>query len=506
MMDKNEERYIWIALGVVIVGTFMSILDTSIVNVAIPKMMKVFNSSTSQIEWVVTGYMLTMSVIIPFTGYLGDKFGMKKLYIFALSVFTVGSALCGLAGNVEFMIAARIVQAIGGGMIMPVGMAMIYQLVPKEKRGFALGIWGISIMVAPAIGPTLSGYIVEYLDWRIIFTINIPVGIIGIALALIMLRETEIKQDKKFDYFGAIACAIGLFTLLLGLNQGNSKGWTSIYEIILFIIAAVALIFFVFIELKVREPLIDLKMLKIFPFSLSLCISSIVTLGMYGALFLIPIYVQNIRGYTPMQSGLISLPSAVLTGIMMLISGKIFDKFGGKWITVIGTVILASASFELSKLSLDTSYMTIVIIMILRGLGMGMATMTVQTFGMNAVPKHLISRATALNNTMKQISSSFGIAILTMLIQRREAFYTLRYAESFNLSSQEVIKAQDAFVSAASQHGLNQAAANSAFLAQIRSKLITVAGINDALLVTTFICLAAVPLALLINDKRDKVN
>lgn len=507
-MDKKEERYMWLALAVVIVGTFMSVLDTSIVNVAIPKMMTVFGSSTDQIEWVVTGYMLTMSIIIPLTGYLGDRFGLKKLYIFAMSVFTIGSALCGLATSTEVMIAARIVQAIGGGMIMPVGMSMIYQLVPREKTGLALGIWGISAMAAPAIGPTLSGYIVEYMDWRLIFTINIPVGIIGVTLAFILLRETEVKPDKKFDYFGAITCAIGLFALLLGLNQGNSKGWTSIYEIILFIIAAIALVSFVFIELNVKEPLLDLKVLKIFPFTLSLCISAITTVGMYGALFLIPIYIQNIRGYTPMQSGMISLPSAIVTGIMMPISGRIFDKFGAKWITVIGTIILGAASFGLSKLSLDTAYITIVIIMMVRGIGMGMAMMPAQTSGMNAVPKHLISRATALNNTMRQISGSFGIAILTMVLQRREVFHTVRYSESLNLNSPAVIKAQGAFASVAAQHGLNQAAAKSAFLAQVYSSLmkeVAVAGINDALLVATFICLAGVPLALLINDKRNKV-
>ncbi|HEY8890983.1 MAG TPA: MFS transporter, partial [Clostridium sp.] len=160
-MDKHEERYMWVALTVVIVGTFMAILDSSIVNVAIPKLMTIFKVSTDQIEWILTGYMLTMSIVIPFTGYLGDRFGIKKLYIFALTVFTIGSALCGLSTSIDTMIAARVVQAIGGGMIMPVGMAMIYQIVPLEKRGLALGVWGISAMAAPAIGPTLSGYIIQ---------------------------------------------------------------------------------------------------------------------------------------------------------------------------------------------------------------------------------------------------------------------------------------------------------------------------------------------------------
>lgn len=506
-MKKSQDRYMWLALGVVIVGTFMSILDSSIVNVAIPKMMTVFGASTDQIEWVVTGYMLTMSIIIPLTGYLGDRFGLKKLYIIALSIFTVGSALCGLATSTETMIAARVVQAIGGGMIMPVGMSMIYQLVPLEKTGLALGIWGIAAMAAPAIGPTLSGYIVQYMDWRLIFTINIPVGIIGVTLAVIMLKETELKKGKKFDYLGAITSALGLFTLLLGLSQGNSKGWTSGYELILFITAVLSLSAFVFIELNVKEPLLDLTVLKIFPFTLSLLISIITTIGMYGALFLLPIYIQNVRGYSPMQSGMISLPSAIITGIMMPISGRIFDKYGAKWITIIGTIILASASFALSKLSLDTAYVSIVIIMMFRGLGMGMAMMPAQTSGMNSVPKNLTSRATALNSTVRQISGSIGIALLTTVLQKRESFHAVRYAENINLNSPAVIKAQNAFAGIAMQHGLSQGDTKTAFLTQIYSSLmkaVAIAGINDALLVSTLICLAGVPLAFFIKDNKNK--
>jgi DHA2 family multidrug resistance protein len=506
-MNKKEERYMWLALGVVIVGTFMSILDSSIVNVAIPKMMTIFGASTDQIEWVITGYMLTMSIIIPLTGYLGDRFGLKKLYIFALSVFTVGSALCGLSTSTDTMIAARVVQAIGGGMIMPVGMAMIYQIVPLEKRGLALGVWGIAAMAAPAIGPTLSGYIVQYMDWRLIFTINIPVGIIGVTLAIIMLKETEIKDDKKFDFLGAITSATGLFALLLGLSEGNSKGWTSGYEIVLFIIAIISLSAFVYIELNIEEPLLNLRILKIFPFTLSLLISAITTIGMYGALFLLPIYIQNVRGYTPMQSGIISLPSAIVTGIMMPISGRIFDRFGAKWITVVGTIILAGASFALSKLSLDTGYTTIVIIMMFRGLGMGMAMMPAQTSGMNSVPRELSGRATALSNTVRQVSGSFGIAILTTVLQRRETFHAVRFSEGLNLNSPAMINAQKIFAGTAVQHGLSQVAAKSAFLAQIYTSLMqqaAIAGINDSLLIATFICLAGIPLAFFIRDAKKK--
>ena len=497
-MEKHEERYMWVALAVVIVGTFMSVLDSSIVNVAVPKMMTVFGASTDKIQWVVTGYMLVMSIVIPLTGYLGDRFGLKKIYVIALITFTVGSTLCGFAGSTETMIAARVLQGIGGGMIMPVGMAMIYMIVPLEKRGVALGVWGVAAMAAPAIGPPLSGYIVQNLDWRLIFNINIPIGIIGTTLAILLLKETKIVKDKKFDFLGALTSAVGLFTFLLALSEGNSKGWSSIYEIVLFFIASISLLSFVFIELAVEDPLLDLRVLKNTAFSLSLVISAITTIGMYGALFLLPIYMQSIRGYSPMQAGMLSLPMAIVTGIMMPISGSLFDKFGAKWLTTIGISVLAGASYLLSKLTLDTSYTSIIMIMMVRGLGMGMSMMPAQAAGMNSIPKNQSSKATALSNTVRQLSGSIGIAILTTVFQHRQVFHTARLSESINLTSPAVVAAQNTLSSLASKSG---------FLMQIYSQLVkkaAVEGINDALLVSTFICLAGVPLAFFINRSNIK--
>lgn len=465
-MDKHEERYMWIAISVVIVGTFMAILDSSIVNVAIPKMMTIFSASTEQIEWILTGYMLTMSIVIPLTGYLGDRFGLKKLYVFALAVFTIGSALCGLATSTETMVAARVVQAIGGGMIMPVGMAMIYQIVPLEKRGLAIGIWGISAMAAPAIGPTLSGYIIQYMNWRLIFTLNIPVGIIGVTLAIILLKETPTRNDKTFDIFGAITSAVGLFTLLLALSKGNSEGWTSVYILGLFAVAAISLTSFIYIELHHEDPLLELRILKVFPYGLSMIISTITTIGMYGALFLMPLYLQNLRGYTPMQAGMLMLPAAIVTGIMMPISGRLFDKFGAKWITIIGLTILTAASYLLSRLSLQTSYNTIMMIMMVRGIGMGLAIMPTQTAGMNAIPRELSGRGTALNSTVKQVAGSFGISILTTILGHREAFYTAKH---------------------------------------FAMKQVAVSAINDTLLVATVACFVGIIVSFFIKSKDSEV-
>ncbi len=245
---KKGGVYKWLALMVVVFGTFMAILDTSIVNIAIPKMMAVFGVSTEEIKWVLTAYMLTMGTVIPLTGYLGDRFGTKKVYIWALAAFTAGSALCGFAWSCTAMIMARIIQAVGGGMIMPVSMSIIYQVVPPEERGTALGVWGIASMAAPAIGPTLSGYIVEHLDWRLIFTINIPVGVLGVILTVLLLEEFPKRPSTGFDLMGFITVACGLGSILYVLGEGTAIDWGDFKNIFLIRINFIQLFDYLFVN------------------------------------------------------------------------------------------------------------------------------------------------------------------------------------------------------------------------------------------------------------------
>lgn len=503
-MDKHEERYMWLCLSVIVVGTFMAILDSSIVNVAIPKMMTIFGAAENQIEWVLTGYMLTMSIVIPLTGYLTDRFGGKNIYIFALIVFTLGSGLCGMATSTNTMIAARVVQAIGGGMIMPVGMAMLLQNVPIEKRGLALGVWGIAAMAAPAIGPTLSGYIVQYMDWRLIFTINLPVGVMGVTMAVLLLKPSPKNYGKRFDLWGAVTSALGLYTLLLALAKVSDKGWSSPFTIGLLAIAFFSLISFVFIELKHPEPLLDLRVTKNFPFTLSLIISMVTTIAMFGAIFLMPIYMQNLRGYTAMQSGMMMLPQAIVTGIMMPISGKLFDRYGAKWLTVIGLIIVSGCTFMLSRLTLDTPYNTVMLIMAVRGFGNGLAMMPMQTEGLNSIPRELTARATALSTTIRQVSGSLGIAVLTTVLQNRQAFHTVLFSQSLNTGSPGFVKAQAVLQGAAALKGISPLDAKKLLFLKIYSQLMkfsTITAMNDTFIVATAICVVGVLIAFLIRRK-----
>lgn len=505
MEENRDSSYKWLALGVVIIGTFMAILDTSIVNVAIPKMMNVFGVSTEEIQWVLTAYMLTMGSVIPLTGYLGDTFGVKKVYIWALAAFTIGSALCGFAWSNSSMIAARVIQGLGGGMIMPIGMSIIYQVIPREERGMALGLWGIAAMVAPAVGPTLSGYIVEHLDWRLIFTINIPVGALAVILAVILLKESPTKPGTGFDYLGVITSIVGLVSILYVLGEGSTIDWNDFETIFLLLIGSFSLVLFVINELTHDSPLLDLRVFKILPYTVSVLISSITTVALFGGVFLIPLYLQNLQGYTAMQTGVIMFPSAIATGVMMPLSGKLFDKFGPRAVVLPGILILLFSTYELAQITLDTSSATVVWILVVRGIGMGLAMMPATTAGMNAVPMELVNRASALNNVVRQVAGSLGISILTTVMTHRQAVNYAGMAEQvsyFNPASMQLQKAvQGLFGQTGVSTGEAQAMATSTVAGLVQKQAVMQA-IDETLLITTFVVLAAIPLAFLLKNTR----
>jgi DHA2 family multidrug resistance protein len=430
-----DETYRWWALGVTIIGGFMSILDTSIVNIAIPKMMAVFSVNSEDAQWILTAYMLTMGVLQPITGYFCDRFGTRRMYLLSIMAFTVGSALCGIAWSNNSMIFFRVVQAIGGGLIVPVTMTIVYQVFPFKERNMALGIWGISAMVAPAIGPTLSGYLTEYWDWRLIFTINIPIGVVGYLLAALILRESTVHRGNKFDYGGFITSAVGLFCLLLALSRGVEDGWTSAYIIALFYIAFASLTLFVVIELNHNNPIMDLRLFQDRNFTCSSLVIFLGCIGLFGGIFLIPLYLENLRDYSAMKAGIIMLPAAVASGLMMPVAAKLADKFGAKPVVVAGVFLLSISAYPFVSLDMDTTYATMETVMILRGLGLGLFMMPVTVLGMNTVPTDKISRASSLNNTIRQVSGSLGIALLSTMLQNRQIYHLAHSAEHINVAA-----------------------------------------------------------------------
>ncbi|MCL6612080.1 MAG: DHA2 family efflux MFS transporter permease subunit [Peptococcaceae bacterium] len=500
----SDRPFSWAALLVLVLGAFMSILDGSIVNVALPRLMAIFGVDPEEIQWVMTAYLLASGVVVPVTGYLGDRFGYKKVYIYSLAAFTVGSALCGAAWSNNSLIAFRVVQAIGGGMLIPLSMSIIFRMVPRHNMGMAMGVWGIAATMAPAVGPTLGGYLVDHYSWHLIFTINIPVGVIAVILSYIFVEETPVIKGLKFDVPGAALCCTGLFCLLLALSQGQDKGWTSQYIITLFVAAGFCLLIFGLWELYVPHPMLDIRLFKNRAFAASIAAIGSTSIAMFAAIFLIPLYCQSLQGLTPMQTGLLLMPMALAMGFMMPISGKLFDKIGALPLGLAGLVIAGALTYKLSFISLDTSFRQLQAILVVRAVGLGLCMMPISTAGMNTIPPALVGRASAINNLVRQISASLGIAYMTYIMMDRQAHHAAWMADGISWTSPAAVdtyRRLSAVASSAFGPGTGDSAALG-YMNMMVQKQAMVQGIGDAMLVGALMAFMTIPLLFFLSKKK----
>ncbi|MDQ2880967.1 MAG: multidrug efflux MFS transporter [Actinomycetota bacterium] len=408
-------------LVVLIVGMFMSVLDTSIVNVAVPTLQNDFGATTDQVQWVVTGYTLVLGVVVPASAWLGDRLGLKRLYNLALLGFAAGSALCGLAWDLNSLIIFRIIQAIPGGLLPVVSLSMLYRIVPRHRIGTAMGLYGLGIVVAPAIGPTLGGYLVEYVDWRLIFYINVPVGILGaVAAALVLPRFPSIAR-RRFDVLGFVTIASGLLALLLALSEGESWGWYSYRVLGLITFSVLSLALFVVIELEISDPLLDIRVFRYWQFTNSLLLISVLMIGLFGVLFYIPLFLQQVQGLGAFDAGLILLPQALVMAVLMPLAGRIYDRIGPRWPATIGVAIVAVATYLMHNLTIDTSREQIIWWLMLRAVGLGLAMMPIMTGGLAAIPAAQVNAGSAFNNIAQRTSAALGLAVLTAIFTTQQA-------------------------------------------------------------------------------------
>ncbi|MDI3329020.1 MAG: DHA2 family efflux MFS transporter permease subunit [Alicyclobacillaceae bacterium] len=495
----------WLSLIVVILGAFVAILNNSLINVALPQLMNVFGASTDEIQWVLTGFMLASGIVVPVSGYVGDRYGYKKSYIGSILVFVVASLLCAFAWNTESLIAFRVIQGLGGGLLMPLSMSIVYKVVPRHQIGLALGIWGIAAMVAPAVGPTLSGYLIEYFSWRLLFLLNVPVGVLAVICALFLLRETETDQSLAFDRLGFVLSTVGLGALLLALSKGHTEGWTSQYIVNLFVISFFALALLVWVETGRREPLLDITLLKNPVFLISTITSSLVMIGLYGGIFLTPLYLQNIQGLSAVQTGLLLMPQALAMALMMPLAGRLFDKIGPVPLGLLGVGILSAMTYELHRLTLDTPNHWLRWVLVIRGIGIGLSMMPLTTSGMNAVRPDQIGRASALGNVIRQVAASFGIAVLTTILQQRQALQGARIAESVTVDSGAAAQTQAALAAALAQGGVDPATAQGGaleLLGLLVQKEAAVRAIADTFLFSSVPLFLALPLIVFLRAKK----
>jgi EmrB/QacA subfamily drug resistance transporter len=403
-------------LTVLVVGMFMAVLDTDIVNVAIPTMQTEFGATTDQVQWVATIYTLALGIVVPASGWLGDRFGLDRVYNLALIAFGVGSALCGLAWNLDSLLFFRVLQAVGGGLMPAVSMAMLYKIVPRERIGTAMGLFGLGVLFAPTLGPTVGGYLVEYVNWRLIFSINVPIGVLGLVAAVMVLPRFATRSGERFDIGGFVTVSTGLFTLLLALSKGADWGWSSYRVLGLVALGVLSLALFVVIELSVAEPLLDVHVFRHWSFTVSLLLISVLFAGLFGLYFYIPLFLQEGEGLGALQAGLLLLLPALLTGLTMPVAGKIYDTVGARWPAAIGCLLVAYGTYLMRNVTPDTTRSQLIIWMCVRNLGMGIAFMPIMTSSMAGIPSHEVNRASAVNNIVQRVASAFGLAVMTSIL------------------------------------------------------------------------------------------
>jgi EmrB/QacA subfamily drug resistance transporter len=414
-------RSIIAPLLAVIIGMIMVILDSTIVNVALPGLVKTFNSSLSTMQWTITGYTLALSAVIPLAGWMTDRFGAKRIFLITISFFTLGSLLCSIAQTPEQLIIFRIIQGIGGGMVAPIGMAMIFRLAPPGKMGAVMGMLGIPMILAPAFGPMLSGWLIEFATWHWIFLINLPIGIIGVIVGIRYLPKVERKSVPSLDIIGMILGPIAFASLAYGVSEGGRVSWTSTEALTGLIVGGVALLLFIIVELRQKQPLLELRVFGSSDFTRGIVIAWIAQIAMFGAMVLIPYFLQNIRGYTPFNTGVIMLPQALAAGIFMPIGGRLFDKIGARPLVVTGLSVITAALFLLSQITVDTKLFMVMLPLGMIGAGMGLSMMAVNTHVLQAAPRRLVSRVTPLTTAAQQVMVSFAVAGLTGYLTTRIA-------------------------------------------------------------------------------------
>jgi DHA2 family multidrug resistance protein len=485
-------EYQWQVLAVIAIGTFMVILDTTIVNIALPRIITVFGSPVDEAQLVITGYMLALATIVPAAPYFSQTFGSKRMYLITLALFTLGSALCGLAWSVPSLVLFRVVQGLGGGMIGPIGMAMLFRVTPPEQRGTVMSKYAMPVMLGPLLGPSLGGFLVEYVDWRWVFYLNVAPGIIGVVLGALLLRETPTVRGVRFDAIGFVLAACCSAGALLGLSDVPEKGWTDPVVMGLLLLAAVTLPIFVWWQLRIPHPLLNLRLFAIPAFSVGAAVNFVTAAAMFGGIFLLPLFLQNVRGLGAMETGLLLFPQSVASFVSIQISGRLYDRIGARPLVLTGLALLAVATGLLSRLDVETPNSFIQAVLMLRGIAMGLTMMPSMTAWLAAAPLNQAPAATALNNVLRQLFAAFGTAMYATILQQRIAFHYETIGMAMTPDAPAVLALLAEVQRVAVQYGLSLAQAKIIVVAQIAAQVrraATVQGFDDAFLIGAIACL-----------------
>ena len=421
-MDKERlDPFIWRVGVVVVLGSAMSILDTTIVNVALKTLAREQHASLSQIQWVVTGYLLSLAAVIPITGWAARSFGAKRVYLFSMILFTAGSALCGLASSTTELIVFRVLQGVGGGMILPIGQLMLAEAAGPKRMGRVMSIVAVPMMLAPILGPALGGLIVDNLSWRWIFYVNVPIGLIAVPTALRFLPNVERKPAERLDFLGLALIATGLPLVLYGVSEIASTHSFTSSKVIVPVLAGIALVCaFVVHALLVKrvKPLLEVRLYRRPTFASASFAMICLAMALFGGMILLPLYWQSIRHESVLNSGLLQAPQGLGMALVMPLAGRLTDRFGGGPLALFGAILTALATIPFGFVGTHTSIVFLSVAILVRGVGIGFAFMPAMTAAFASLERSELSDATPQLNALQRAAGAIGTGILAVVLQR----------------------------------------------------------------------------------------
>jgi EmrB/QacA subfamily drug resistance transporter len=416
------EPYVWKITGVVILGMIMSILDTTIVNVALDTLGRELHSPVSQIQWVVTGYLLSLAAVIPLTGWASRRFGARRVYITSVVLFTIGSALCGFATTTTSLVVFRVLQGVGGGMIMPVGQMIMAEVAGPKRMGRVMGITVIPAMLAPILGPVVGGLILQGLHWSWIFLVNVPIGVVAVALAARMLPHSDLGEPGRLDVVGLLLLATSMPLTVYGLAEIGTQGSFTAPTVVWPILAGIVLsLVFVRHALRTERPLLDVRLYANRVFGAASLTTFFLGAALFGAMILVPLYYQQVRGESVVVTGLLVGPQGLGMLLVGPFNGRLTERFGAGRVAVVGVVILCLSTVPFGFIGADSSILGISVVLALRGVGIGLSFMPTMTAAFAALRTDQLSDATPQMNVLQRLGGAIGTAVLAVVLQRSSA-------------------------------------------------------------------------------------
>lgn len=429
----------WKILLVAIAGSFMVILDQTIMNIALPHIIAVFNVPTDHAQLVISAYLMATAITTPAAAFLCNRFGTKRVYIFSQATFLFGSILCGLSWNADSLIIFRIFQGLAGGLLSPITMTILFLNVPPKERGTAMAIFGIPLMLAPAFGPTLGGFLVTDISWRMCFYVNVPVVLVAILLGMAWLQETP-SMPAGFDVRGFALAATGFSTILYALSYAPTWGWSNARIVGLLILGTLCLIVWIILELRSKQPMLDLGIFRSRGFSLATGLNFVTTIGLFSIIFLLPLFLQNVRGLTALETGILMLPAVLGSIVTMPLAGRLYDTIGPKIPVVAGLIIAGAGTFWMHTMDITTPDSLLRLMLFIRSMGIGLAMMPVMTYALASVEQKMTAQASSIMNVSRTVFASLGIAIFATMLSNFQKTNLATISQTFTPGSPETMQ------------------------------------------------------------------